>query len=244
MFKNPDAVVVAPLFFEESHSFADKLSRKGIPFLFIDADLPESQSLTYIGPDVYRSAFIAGKLLNSVLPPDGDVLIVNMVKGFANASALRRMEAGFRDFFQKKEGGFQWRIYNLTVNATQKEIVFRELTKLYIKHPRIKGVFVTNSNAFSVAEFHQIHDLDIRIVGYDLVEKNIEHLRAGGIDFIISQSPVQQGRRAIESLFEFFVFKKKPGKTQYVPLDIIIPENLDFYLDFYQRQPQKTIKQK
>ncbi len=240
---DPDAVVLAPLFFKESRSFLEKLKRKDIPFLFIDADIPDSQSLAYIGPDVKRSAYIAGKLLNSVLPCQGDVLIVNMVKGFANASALQRMEAGFRDFFQKKGRDCPRTIYNLTVNATQKEIVFRELTKLYIKHPHIKGVFVTNSNAFTVAEFHQIHDLDIRIVGYDLVKKNIEHLRTGGIDFIISQSPVQQGRRAIKSLFEFFVFKKEPEKTQYVPLDIIIPENLDFYVDFYQQQPQKAIKQ-
>jgi LacI family transcriptional regulator len=73
------------------------------------------------------------------------------------------------------------------------------------------------------------------------VEANIEHLRNGGIDFIISQSPVQQGKRAIQTFFESFVFKKDPDKVQHVPLDIIIRENLDFYINF-NRHLQNGIK--
>jgi LacI family transcriptional regulator len=229
-----NAVVLAPLFLQESKHFTEKLRKKGIPYIFIDADLPDGQSLSYIGPDVKQSAFIAGRLLNSVLPGKSEILIVNMVKGFENASALRRMEEGFKGYFREKEPEENKTIHTLTIQSTQKEEVFRELTKFYIKNPAIKGVFVTNSKAFLISEFHRKHDLDIRLVGYDLVEANIEHLRNGGIDFIISQSPVQQGKRAIQTFFESFVFKKAPNKVQHVPLDIIIRENLDFYIDFHQ----------
>lgn len=228
----PNGVVLAPLFLKESKIFAEKLKNKNIPCIFIDADIPGGQSLSYIGPDVKQSAFIAGRLLNSVLPGNAEMLIVNMVKGFENASALHRMEKGFKDYFFANAREKTEIIHTLTINSTQKENVFRELTRFYIKHPAIKGAFVTNSKAFLLAEFHRLHDLNIRLVGYDLVPENMEHLKTGGIDFIISQSPVQQGKRAIQTLFDFFVFKKEPEKIQYVPLDIIIRENLGFYINF------------
>lgn len=237
----PDGVILAPLFLEESKSFTEKLKQKGIPYIFIDADIPGGQSFSYIGPDVKQSAYIAGRLLNSVLPQKAEILMLNMVKGFENASALRRMEEGFKSYFREKVPDENKTIHTLTIQSTQKEKVFRDLTKFYIKNPAVKGVFVTNSNAFLVSEFHRKHDLDIRLVGYDLVEANIEHLQNGGIDFIISQSPVQQGKRAIQTFFEFFVFKKIPDKVQHVPLDIIIRENLGFYLSF-NRHFQNGIK--
>jgi LacI family transcriptional regulator len=234
---SPDGVVLAPLFLNESKMFVQKLSNAGIPFIFIDADLPEGQSLSYIGPDLKRSAFIAARLLNSVLPVNVEILILNMVKGFENASALKRMEAGFRDYFNHNNMENQRQIHTFTINSTKKEDVFRELALFYRNHPDVKGVFVTNSKAFLVSEFHHTHKMNVRLVGYDLVENNISHLKNGGIDFIISQSPVQQGKRAVQTLFDYFVFKKVPEKIQHVPLDIIIRENLDYYIGFHQRFP-------
>ncbi|RIH66309.1 LacI family DNA-binding transcriptional regulator [Mariniphaga sediminis] len=229
---SPHGVIMAPLFLQESKTFTEKLKKKKIPYIFIDADLPGGNSLSYIGPDVKRSAFIAGKLLNSVLPENSEILIVNMVKGFENAAALRRIEDGFREYFQNKGLEKERPIQVLTISSTHKETVFRELTKFYIRNSSVKGVFVTNSKSFLVSEYHRQHELDIRVVGYDLVEDNAHHLKTGGIDFIISQGPFQQGKRAIQTLFDYFVFKKEPEKIQHVPLDIIIYENLDFYISF------------
>ncbi len=229
---DPNGVVLAPLFLQESKLFTEKLKQKAIPYVFIDADIPEGKSLSYIGPDVQQSAYIAGRLLNSVLPPKAEILMLNMVKGFENASALKRMEEGFRGYFSKSDLAENKTIHTLTIQSTQKEEVFRELTKFYIKNPAVNGVFVTNSKAFLVAEFHRNHDLDNRLVGYDLIQANIDHLRHGSIDFLISQSPVQQGKRAVQTLFNYFIMKKEPEKIQHVPLDIIIRENLDFYISF------------
>lgn len=229
---DPDGVVLAPLFIKEGKAFISHLKEKGIPYIFIDADIKGEQCLSYIGPDLKRSGYIAGKLLHSVLPEKGEILIVNMVKGFENASAQRRIEAGFRNYFIKKGLKNKHIIHSLTIKSTGKEAINTELTRHYIRHPAIEGVFATNSKAFLISEFHRVHDLDIRLVGFDLVKENIEHLKNGKIDYIISQSAVQQGKQAIKTLFDFFIYNKMPDKVQYVPLDIIIRENLDFYLSF------------
>ena len=229
---NPDGVVFAPLFLQESYFFAEKLKSRNIPYVFIDADLPDGQSLSYIGPELKQSAYIAGKLLCSTLPQHAEILVVNMVKGFENASALQRMEEGFREYFSKNAPGREKRIHTLTIHSIEKNDVFRELGNYYSENSGIKGVFVTNSQAFLLSRFHQENNLDIRLVGFDLVAENIAHLKNGGIDYIISQSPVQQGKRAVKTLFEFFLYGKAPDKIQYIPLDVIIRENVDFYLNF------------
>lgn len=228
---NPNGIILAPLFLQQSMDFTARLEEKNIPYVFIDSDIPDRQSLTYIGPDVRISANIAAKLLDSAVEENGDLLILHMVKGYENAAALKRMETGFREFFQNQSNR-QPNILELTITSTDKETVFRELTKFYIKHQNIKGVFVSNSKAFMVSDFHVTHDLDIRVVGYDLVEENIQHLKQGGIDYLISQSPLQQGNKAVQSLFDLFVYKNVPPKTQHVPLDIIIRENVDFHINF------------
>ncbi len=229
---NPSGVVLAPRFLRESLNFVEKLNEKGIPYVFIDTDIPAQRNLTYIGPDVEQSAYIAARLLNSVVDTTNDILILNMFKGIENAAALKRMELGFKKYFNE-HGIDENRIRVLTINSTKKDVVFKELTKFYIKNKGINGVFVTNSKAFLAAEFHLIHDLDIRVVGYDLVAENIKHLKTGGIDFIISQSPMQQGLKGLQTLFELFIYKTEPPKIQYVPLDIIIKENVGFYVNFY-----------
>lgn len=227
---NPTGVILAPLFMEESKTFLLELKEKMIPAVLIDADIPDAEHLAYVGPNVERSGYIAGKLMKTLLPETGDILTLNVAKGELNAPALNRMTKGFSEFYSPND---KFRILNLTIHAAKEEEVFRELTKFYIKNPNIKGVFVTNSMGHMVSNFHLLHNLDIRIIGFDLVKENVKHLKNGGIDYIISQSPMQQGIRAVQDLFEFFIYKKEPVKSQYVPLDIIMKENVDYYIDFH-----------
>jgi LacI family transcriptional regulator len=71
-----------------------------------------------------------------------------MVKGIENASAQRRIEAGFRYYFIKNGLKKKHLIHSLTIKSTSKEAINSELTRFYLRHPAIEGVFVTNSKAY------------------------------------------------------------------------------------------------
>ncbi len=229
--KKPSGVILAPLFEKESVSFLDGLDELNIPYVFIDANIPSRKALSYIGPDSKSSGRVAGMLLHSILHPEGDILIVNMVKGFDNSSLVGVIEQGFLDFLYSKEGKGKRKISSLTINSTDEVDVFRELTKYYIKNPNIKGVFVTNSRSHLIATFHRNHELDIQVIGFDLIEENINQLKNDGIKYLISQNPFFQGKWAVQAFFDFFVYRKTPKKIHHVPIDIIIKENLEFYLN-------------
>ena len=69
------------------------------------------------------------------------------------------------------------------------------------------------------------------VVGFDLVKENIIEMKNGNIDYLISQSPIYQGIKSVQALFDFLLNKKTTKPIQYVPLDIIIKENIDFYIN-------------
>lgn len=226
----PDGVILAPLFRKESIIFIKKLEKDNIPYLFIDATIPDQKNISYIGPDNTRSGFLAGKLMESMLSAGDQILILNIVKGMENSSNLSLIEQGFRQYLVAKQ--WEQSIKTLVIHSTDENVIFQELAQFYGQNPEIKGVFVTTSKAHQVAHFHQKHGLNIRLIGFDLVEENISKLRDGSIDWIISQDPIQQGARAVKNMFDLFFYKSEPKKIQHVPLDIVIRENLDFHLDF------------
>jgi len=231
--KSPDGVILAPLFEKESKSLLQELDKRSIPYVFIDANIPTLKPLSYIGPDSLRSGFIGGKLLSSITNAEDELLIVNMVKGMDNSSHEGVLEKGFYDFFNSLGNDSLKRINSLNIHSTDYEEVSRELVDFYGKSPNIKGIFITNSKAHLISKFHKQHNLDIKVIGFDLIEENITEMKEGGIMFLISQSPVFQGTRAVQTLFDFFVNKKNPAMVQYVPIDIIIKENVDFYMNIH-----------
>lgn len=71
----------------------------------------------------------------------------------------------------------------------------------------------------------------MNIIGYDLIDKNVEYLRKGIIRFIIGQRPEEQTYRAVKKLFDYLSFNKLPEKMEYLPVDIVTSENVDFFIN-------------
>lgn len=57
-------------------------------------------------------------------------------------------------------------------------------------------------------------------------------MKNGNINFLISQRPIYQGAMAVKLSSIIFVLEKSPLSIQYVPLDIILKENMDYYSNF------------
>lgn len=227
----PDGVILAPLFEEESLLFIKKLEEKQIPYIFIDSFIPDQKNLSYIGPDLKGSGFVAAKLMSSILKSNDDILIINLIKNAENSN-LGIIEKGFREYFNSSINDDSRNIRSITIPSLNEKDINIALTKYHIHNPGTKGVFVTNSRASLIAQYHVLHELPIKIVGFDLLEDNIEEMKNGNIDFLISQRPFFQGSMAVKALFHYFIYKNIPTKLQHVPLDIIIKETVDYYMDF------------
>ena len=76
---------------------------------------------------------------------------------------------------------------------------------------------------------HKRHDF--HLMGYDLLTRNVACLREGVIDFLIAQQPTLQGYSSVESLCNHLILKKKVKECNYMPINLLTIENIDFYLD-------------
>lgn len=232
---NYDAVIAVPFFKEESFVLLDHCKSKNIPYIFFDTNLllDKYSPLSYIGQDAFQSGQLAGNLFSYILGKDDVVLAVsiNAVKKADNHVNYLQREEGLKKFAEKNKA-FNVKLFHFSNPADKSDNDLEEKLLNAIKENKnIKAVFVTNSRAYRVAKVLEKSKInDLTVLGYDLVEANVDYMKKGYIDFLISQEPYLQGYRGIMSLYEHLILNQKVSKGNPVPITVIMPENLDYYL--------------
>ena len=118
----------------------------------------------------------------------------------------------------------------LTVYIAANEEV---LDAFFSGHPKATLGVVFNSRVYQVADYLQKKNLKLdALVGYDLLQKNVEYLKNGEVNYLIGQRPGLQGYCGIKALCNHVVFKKPVTAVKYMPIDILMKENIDFYFEF------------
>ena len=228
----PDAILVAPVFLNESKEFLQQAQAAKIPFITINTEIKHNDVLCYIGQNSYHSGFLAGRLFNLQLAPEDEVIVLNLGHNISNAPHYTDKLAGLEAYFKQQD-------MNHTKVSLYEFEQFLDKSKLRTffdaiieKHPKMKAIFFTNSRAYRIVELMTKKELDkYHVIGYDMIDPNVKLLKEGKIDFIINQNPIQQGYMGIINFVNHFVLKKGITETQYLPLDIVVKENVDFYLD-------------
>ncbi|MBN1181973.1 MAG: substrate-binding domain-containing protein [Bacteroidales bacterium] len=227
----PDAVLFTPVFHEEAIELISMLDKDDIPFAYINSYLDHPSSLSFIGQDSRQSGYVAGKLMSFIVPADSDILIVNISRSITNHKHILKRKKGFEKYFHElKNGRHNIEVLNIhDMDEKNNDAILRTILN---DNKRIGGIFVTNSKVYKVCNMlaKEKHN-GIKVVGYDLLNENIKYLKQGKIEFLISQKPLEQGYNGIMTLFNHVVLKRQIKKKQFLPIDIITKENIQYYLD-------------
>lgn len=220
-------VLLAPMFIKESSWFVDECSKHNVPCVFINSDIPDKKSLCYIGPNLYHSGYLSAHISGYLLKEEDKVLIVNISKEIDNHHHLLRKEEGFRKYFSDNHKANQ--IFKVDIRDTAYDAVRSSLSATLKENP-VNLIFVTNSRVSSVARYlEEEHIENVKLIGFDFLNDNIEYLKKQTIDFLICQKPIEQGYRGIMALYTHFVHASPIEKVYYMPIDIITKENYQFY---------------
>lgn len=225
--KEYDGVLLAPSFFEEGVNLTSLCKQRGVPLVFINSDIPGEESLSYIGPHLFKSGYQAGSLIRYGLK-SGQVLIVNISKEIDAYHHLLRKEEGFRAYFQDN-ADVDMALFKLDIRQTKDEIVEKQVHNYLQQHPDINAVFVTNSKVRAVAKCFEKFQIQKILIGYDLIRENAYYLKKGVINFLIGQKPEEQGYTGLMHLFQHVVMGANIVKQNFMPIDIITKENYEFY---------------
>ncbi|MFC2121138.1 substrate-binding domain-containing protein [Bacteroidota bacterium] len=225
----PDAVLLAPILYNQSQIFINKLEDAGIPYSFIDSDLKPSKRINYTGQDSFQSGRVAADLINYSFNK-GLILIINNAFDLKNFTNLRLRVSGFKSYFSEKEKGSN--VINIEIHAKTDKDYFKTLKEIFNKYKDVKAVFAADSKIYRIAEYIEKESRsDIILVGFDCIKRNIEFLEKGLIRFLITQNPYRQGYNGVMSIFMHSVLKEEIEEINYLPIDIITKNNYLYYKD-------------
>lgn len=227
-----DALLLAPNFREDTLPMLEYLKKKKIPFAFIDFDIQEAKPLIYIGQDSYKSGYIAAKILMRNYSEGQEIALFlnNNKENPAEIQMQRRLE-GFMSYLAEEHRDTI--TYDVILNKENPEQNDEILDVFFSEHPKatLGGAF--NSRVYQVGNY--LHKKGKRmkgLIGYDLLKNNVELLKSGEVTYLLGQRPGLQGYCGVKTLCDDIVFKRPVEPLKYMPINILLKENIDFYFEF------------
>lgn len=228
--QKPDGIIFTPHFVDSSRKFLTICKERDIPVLFLDSNLEHENVLGYFGQDANSSGRLAASLMKYSIKEDCAVVVLKLTKNKATSFHLIKREEGFLDAItEDTENHIETISYE--INLSNENELEKMIEEILSRHQNLKGIFVTNSRVHKAAGvLKKLGRSNLLLIGYDLVQENINFLKEGVINFLICQKPEDQGYRSVVALFNFVLSKRKVERVNYSPIDIITKENLNFYL--------------
>lgn len=228
--ENPDGVIIVPSKLDITRQFTDILHERNIPFILLDSYMPDLKPLSFYGQDSFCSGYFAGRMLMMVASKEKEIMLMKQMKdGNVASKQQENRETGFRHYMRDHFPEITITELNLPLDEERKKYG-PLLEDFFTTHPHVHHCITFNSKAHIVGEFLlRSNRRNVQIMGYDMVDKNAECVRQGSISFLIAQHAYMQGYSCLESLFEAIVLRKEVNPVNYMPIEILTKENLDFY---------------
>ncbi len=226
----PDGVIVVPAKLELTSDFANKLSEQGIPFILLDSYLPDLKPLAFYGQDSFQSGYFAARMLMLIASKENEIMLMKQLQnGHVGSKQQSNRETGFRHYMVDHFPNISIIEVNLPMGGSHEEYD-RILETFFAEHPQVHHCITFNSKAHLVGEFLlRTNRRNVQIMGYDMVPKNAECVRQGSISFLIAQHAYMQGYACVETLFQAIVLRKEVTPVNYMPIELLTKENIEFY---------------
>lgn len=225
-----DAMLIGPTFNDETIHFTSKLANKDIPYVFVDTLISDTFPLAFFGPHTSLFGQIEAKLLMSIMDKTKDVAIFQAKRiGNESSSQTITRKHGFVNYL--KEFYPNTKILFGNYYNSDEEESRREVEAFFEQNRNVGGVVVFNSRAYMISGYlRHAKRKDIALVGCGAIERNIADLKRGYISYLVAERPEKQGYLGFKTILEFLLFNKQPQVLNYTPIDILIKENVDYYM--------------
>lgn len=229
----PDAVFIAPIFKNETIAFTKELDKRNIPFSFIDSLIAEVDYLTYYGQNSFLSGYIAAKLLVNSLAANTKIMVIRTQrKGSFSNQTISRYD-GFMHYIHENHLHEKFEVFDVEFKNDDEEENLHRLKEVFLMHRNIRAAITFSSKVYLLAQhLVSLKQENTRLIGYDLLKSNVKYLQQGVIDFLLVQRPDKQAYLSVRDMCRELIFKQDVKKTNFVPIDILLKENIEDYLMF------------
>lgn len=227
--QEPDGIMFAPTVPQYTKPFTEELNKRSIPYIYIDSNLKDQPALSFFGQNSHQSGYFAAKMMMLLAGGEREIVIFRKInEGIVGSNQQERREIGFREYMLKHHP--DCRIWELNLHAKRDSDDAQMLDEFFRKHPDVKNGITFNSKVYIVGEYLlKQKKTEFNLMGYDLLERNVNCLKQGSVFFLIAQQPELQGFDGIKALCDHLIFKKEVPRENFMPIDLLTKENIEFY---------------
>lgn len=232
--ENPDGVILSPTVPLITKQFTEQMRQLSIPYIFLDSNIPELQPLAFYGQHSDKSGYFAAKMLMLMTNNREEIVIFRHIKeGIIGSNQQEHREKGFRKYMD--EFYPTCRISEVNLHPKEDSSDEKVLDAYFETHPTVNCGITFNSKVYIIGEYLESKGIkNFNLMGYDLLDKNVACLKKGNVSTLIAQQPEIQGYNGIKTLCNYLILKKEDAQINYMPIDLLTAENIDFYLKFKQ----------
>ncbi|MBP6064715.1 LacI family DNA-binding transcriptional regulator [Bacteroides sp.] len=225
----PDGVMAAPTVAQYTKEFTGKLNELGIPYIYIDSTIKEVPPLAFFGQNSHQSGYFAARMLMLLAGSENEIVVFRKIhEGIIGSNQQENREKGFRQYMEEHHPSCHILELNLHAEPDNKDTAM--LDDFFRQHPTVNSGITFNSKAYILGEYLQAHQHEgFKLIGYDLLERNVACLKQGSISFLLAQQPELQGFNGIKTLCDHLIFKKEVTQVNYMPIDLLTVETIDYY---------------
>jgi ribose transport system substrate-binding protein len=202
----------------------NKAVRQGIPVLTFSGDAPASKRFVALGIDDFKCGEQTFEELAKLMKDKG---LVAAIDGNPNAANLQRRAAGFRKAAAQHPG---IQLVDIFYHKETPADAVAKIEQVVHAHPDISGwgllggwpLFTDNALRWSPGS--------VACVSVDALPAELQYVRSGHVQLLLSQDVHGYGYRAVEHLINKIHFKKEPAKVlDDTPLTPVTKENVDAF---------------
>lgn len=188
-----DAICLAPLDDKALVAPAERAVRAGVPVIVFDSGLQSDQIISFVATDNYRGGRLAGQHLAEVLGERGKVILLRYMEGSAST---QERERGFLESIGEYP---EIEIISDNIYAGSSRATAQEASENLLNRfgQDVDGIFCPNESS-TVGMLLALRSFgrgggDVKLIGFDGGEQNIQALRDGDIQGLVLQDPVNMG---------------------------------------------------
>jgi len=202
----------------------NKAVRQGIPVVTFSGDAPASKRFLSLGIDDFKCGEQTFEALAKLLKGSG---VVAAIDGNPNAANLQQRGAGFREAAKRYPG---IKLLDIFYHKETPLDAVAKIEQVMQANPDISGwgllggwpLFTDNALRWSPGS--------IQCVAVDALPPELQYVRSGHVQLLLSQDVYGYGYRAVERLIDKVHFKKEPPRAiEDTPLTPVSRENVEAF---------------
>jgi len=226
--RSADGVIIMPPTSSRLKNAVNELMDAEIPVVCINAPLPDTNTLCYIGGDHSESSRLAAHLLGEFIGRKGQIAIItSAIASENNNSSVKVREENFEKLIQDNYPEIS--IVEHVESFEDPEITYRKTLDLLRGCPKLKGIYITCGGAYKVGDALNEMNLSnkIAVISHELYPEIIDMLRDNTILCTIGSELTKQGRLALKTLMDYALFGTLPkSKDLFTKSEVILKENI------------------